>query len=60
MKNQFQPWAAWIFARIQFASANFDVEVLQWPGGSVIAVVLWIYLTARSLWWVGTAKHALA
>jgi hypothetical protein len=39
----------WIAARIQIVSANFDPEVLQWPGGSLIAIFLWLYATVHHL-----------
>ena len=28
---------------VQYVSAHVDVEVLSWPGGSLIAVLLWLY-----------------
>lgn len=58
MKRQIESLAAWILARIQFVTAHFDPEVLQWPGGSLIASFLWLYLTARSFWSVGTGAFA--
>ncbi len=30
-------------------TANFDPEVLQWPGGGFIASLLWLYVTHGSL-----------
>ena len=33
---------------IQQVSAHVDVEVLSWPGGSLIAVLLLLYATVRS------------
>jgi hypothetical protein len=48
MKQQIISWAAWILARVQFVTAHFDPEVLQWPGGSLIASCLWLYVTVRS------------
>ncbi len=53
MQRQIKAWAAWILVRIQIATANFDPEVLQWPGGSLIASFLWLYVTARSFFSVG-------
>jgi hypothetical protein len=35
-----------IGAAIQNVCANVDVEVLSLPGGSLIAVLLWLYATA--------------
>ena len=43
MKTPIESWAAWGLVRIQIATANVDPEVLQWPGGSVIALLLWLY-----------------
>lgn len=48
MKEHINSWAAWMLLRIQFTTANFDPEVLQWPGGSLIAFFLSLYATARS------------
>jgi hypothetical protein len=33
---------------IQHVSAHVDVEVLSWPGGSLIAVLLLLYASVRS------------
>jgi len=46
MRQLIQSSAAWIGAAIQNVSANLDFEVLSWPGGSVIAVLLWFYASA--------------
>jgi hypothetical protein len=51
---QINSWAAWILVRFEIVTATFDPEVLQWPGGSVIAAVLWLYRTALWFWSVGT------
>jgi hypothetical protein len=32
---------------IQHVSAHVDVEVLSWPGGSLIAVLLLLYASVR-------------
>ncbi len=58
MKRQIKSSGAWILFRIQMVTANFDPEVLQWPGGSLIAPFLWLYVTARSFWSIGTAGAA--
>jgi hypothetical protein len=50
MKAQINTWAASIIVRIQFMTADFDTEVLQWPGGTLIALFLWLYVTASSFW----------
>jgi hypothetical protein len=46
MKQLMQRAATRIAVAIQAASANVDLEVLSLPGGSVFAVVLWLYATA--------------
>jgi hypothetical protein len=43
MKEQLQSCAARIAAGIQNVSSDMDPEVLQLPGGSVIATLLWLY-----------------
>lgn len=50
MKTQIEFWTAWILGKIQLVAANFDVEVLQWPGGGLVAPFLWLYVTGRSFW----------
>jgi hypothetical protein len=45
MKRQNESWTAWILVRSQIITANFDPEVLQWPGGSIVAACLWFYAT---------------
>jgi hypothetical protein len=49
MKTQIESWAAWILVRIQIVTANLDPEILQRPGGIVIALLLWLYAVARPL-----------
>jgi hypothetical protein len=58
MKTQIALWAAWILVRIQIVTANLDPEVLQWPGGTVIALLLWLYVVARPFWSVGARGPA--
>ena len=55
MKLQIQYWAIWLAAQIQIVGADFDPEVLQWPGGSLIAPLLWLYATIASAW--SLARH---
>lgn len=43
MKEQLESYAARIAARIQHVSADMDPEILQLPGGSIIAALLWLY-----------------
>jgi hypothetical protein len=53
MKEQLQSCAALIAARIQNVSSDMDPEILQLPGGSVIATLLWLYTKGR----VAFRKH---
>jgi hypothetical protein len=48
MKEQFEAYAARIAAQIQHVSAEVDPEILQLPGGSVIATLLWLYAAGSS------------
>jgi hypothetical protein len=43
MKEQIESYAARMAACLQHASADMDTEILQLPGGSVIATLLWLY-----------------
>jgi hypothetical protein len=43
MKEQLQSCAARIAAGIQNVSSDMDPEILQLPGGSLIATLLWLY-----------------
>ncbi|MDB6082505.1 MAG: hypothetical protein JWN43_386 [Gammaproteobacteria bacterium] len=43
MMEQLQSYAGRIAARLQDVSADMDPEILQLPGGSVIATLLWLY-----------------
>ena len=45
MTHQIELCAVWLAARFQSVAASFDPEVLQWPGGSFIAIFLWLYAT---------------
>ena len=45
MKNLFQSGATWTRGTILEIVANVDPEVLQWPGGSVFAMLLAVYAT---------------
>jgi hypothetical protein len=47
MKTRIQFLTAWILVSVQTVTANLDPEILQWPGGMVIALLLWPYLVAR-------------
>ena len=50
MKLQIQYWAIWLATKIHIVGANFDPEILQRPGGSLIAPLLWLYATIASGW----------
>jgi len=39
-----------IAARLQTIGAGFDPEVLALPGGSIMAVVLWLHAGAVQTW----------
>jgi len=43
MMNFIESGAGRIAARIQSIGGSFDPEVLALPGGSVIAILLWLY-----------------
>jgi len=43
MKDQIESCAARFVLRIQNVGAEVNAEVLQLPGGSVIATLLWLY-----------------
>lgn len=49
MKDQLQSYAARIAARIHHVGTEVDPEILQLPGGSIIATLLWIYLKGASV-----------
>jgi hypothetical protein len=50
MKQPPESCTAWIAAKIQMMGANFDPAVLQWPGGSFLAILLWVYATLAAAW----------
>ncbi len=43
MKQQWESYAGRLAAKIQNISADMDPDILQLPGGSVIATLLWLY-----------------
>jgi hypothetical protein len=43
MKLQLQSYAGRIAAGLHRAGAEVDPEILQLPGGSVVATLLWLY-----------------
>jgi hypothetical protein len=47
MLNFIESSSGRIASLVQSVGANFDPEVLSLPGGSLIAVALWAYGTAR-------------
>jgi hypothetical protein len=62
MMNFIESSAGRIAARIQRIGVGFDPEVLSLPGGSAIAVFLWLYASAvmslkRSGWHNRPASH---
>ena len=46
MMNFIESSAGRIAARIQSIGVNFDPDVLSLPGGSALAVFLWLYANA--------------
>ena len=48
MMNFIESSAGRIAARIQTIGSSFDPEVLSLPGGSIIAILLWLY-AARTM-----------
>jgi hypothetical protein len=48
MKQFIEVTAARVGAAIQNVCANLDFEVMSLPGGSLIAVLLWLYAIAMS------------
>jgi hypothetical protein len=46
MKQLIELGAVRIGAAIQNVCANVDFDILSWPGGSLIAVLLWFYASA--------------
>jgi len=58
MKTHIESSVVWILVRFQTLSANLNPEVLQWPGGSFIALLLWLYAVIRPFWPIGTGGTA--
>jgi hypothetical protein len=53
MRELIESGAARLAAGIHRAGANFDFEVLALPGGSVLALLLWLYAST-----LATVKRA--
>ena len=49
MKQQIECYAARIAMRIHSVGAQVDPEILQLPGGSVIATLMWLYATSATV-----------
>ena len=49
MKIHLEGYAGWVSAAFQTMGLSFDPELLLWPGGSMIATVLWLYAMARTI-----------
>ena len=47
MKQLLQSYTAWATVALLRAGEDFDVQLLQWPGGSVIAALVWAGARAR-------------
>jgi hypothetical protein len=53
--SRFESWAARNVVRFQIVTASLDPEVLQWPGGTLIAPFFWLCAMVRSV--QGTAAR---
>jgi hypothetical protein len=42
--------SSWVVGKLQGFGAMFDPEVLQWPGGAIIAVFFLCYATLSLAW----------
>ena len=49
MRIHLEGYAGWVTAAFQPLGLNFDPELLLWPGGSMIATVLWVYAMAKTI-----------
>jgi hypothetical protein len=58
VKRKIQSRTVWILVRVQIVIANLDPEVLQWPGGTLIAPLLWFQVMARPFWAFGKGGKA--
>jgi hypothetical protein len=58
MKTKIESWVAWILVRIQIVTANLDPEVVQWPGGMIVALLLSLYLVTRPFRSAGAGSPA--
>jgi hypothetical protein len=54
--KKLKSYSAWIVGKIQSLGAMFDPEVLQWPGGAVIALFFLCCATVSLAW--GPARVA--
>jgi hypothetical protein len=45
MRHLLESAATWVSGTVLSIGAKFDPEVLQWPGGSVLAMLFCIYAT---------------
>jgi hypothetical protein len=63
MKQLLQSYTAWATVALLRAGEDFDVQLLQWPGGSVIAAVLWagarVRIAVRFAMRLGGARRPL-
>jgi hypothetical protein len=49
MKIHLEGYAAWVTAAFQTMGRDFDPELLLRPGGSMIAIVVWLYAKANTI-----------
>jgi hypothetical protein len=56
MKREIKFCVTWIFLRLQFVTATFDPDIVQRPGGSLIAFFLSLNVTVRSFLLADTVR----
>jgi hypothetical protein len=49
MKIPLTAYAAWVTAAFQTIGRDFDAELLLRPGGSMVAIVVWLYAKANAI-----------
>jgi hypothetical protein len=49
MKIHLERYAAWAAVAFQTIGRDFDAELLLRPGGSIIAIVVWLYTKANTI-----------
>jgi hypothetical protein len=57
LTSRFESWSARNLVGFHIVTANLNPDVLQWPGGSLLAPLLWLCVMARSCWSAGTVAR---